>query len=437
MKLVDNSAKTNWKYVIIVVFVALFIGGGVLWYAWSFKPMSESIVLQIPTPQPKEQFDISAWQTYRNEDLGFEVKYPEKWEAEESSEEIIIKNPTSESTFSIIQNPNPKNLSMDDWFREATIVNGRPTVKAAAKLTTINGVNAYRFYTELEPPNPLFEVFIKGNNKKIFTLFADSQTPSDSKILDQILSTFRFVKNIAIPITAQVGGKTVTVSIRVPFPDYIDEKSIKSFSFDSNGDGNSEIILIALQSLDTIKKEDRHPLEYHTEKDGYFLAITLLDERGNYRTLGDLVYHGTFAQTPTLKGIQDIDDDTQDEIIVDLQRIGATGGKIEGILNIDFLRQKLDWVKFRDKEGKVKDASFFIRDGATYARWYSIEDVDQDGRKELIDFSVDYPYYLVEPTGCTVKAYEWDGSIFSYNEEVSQIRYAQIGDSCGKEHFRG
>ena len=33
-----------------------------------------------PPPSPKEEIDTSNWKTYRNEEYGFEVKYPEEWE---------------------------------------------------------------------------------------------------------------------------------------------------------------------------------------------------------------------------------------------------------------------------------------------------------------------------------------------------------------------
>ena len=51
----DNSAKTNWKFTGIVVILAVLIGGGVLLYG---LPEPEEEIPQITPPQKSEEADI-------------------------------------------------------------------------------------------------------------------------------------------------------------------------------------------------------------------------------------------------------------------------------------------------------------------------------------------------------------------------------------------
>ncbi|MCH7605159.1 hypothetical protein IID24_04205, partial [Patescibacteria group bacterium] len=138
-----------------------------------------------------DQINTSDWQTYRNEELGFEVKRPTEWIVENTN----VVNPKSGSSFEITKNENSDNLSLDEWFRQATMISGRPTVKAAAERTIINGMPAYMLETELSPPNPLFEVVAIANSQSnIFSIYAYYEVQEDIETLNQILSTFRFIE---------------------------------------------------------------------------------------------------------------------------------------------------------------------------------------------------------------------------------------------------
>lgn len=71
--------KTNWKYLAIVVVLGLVVGVGIVGYANLPTPASQPIeISNIQKPTPRQTLDTSTWQTYRNSELGFEVRYPSK-----------------------------------------------------------------------------------------------------------------------------------------------------------------------------------------------------------------------------------------------------------------------------------------------------------------------------------------------------------------------
>ncbi|MEK7518015.1 MAG: hypothetical protein AAB583_05720 [Patescibacteria group bacterium] len=137
------------------------------------------------------EIDTSTWQTYHNDEFGFEVKYPAWWVKDIDAVNLV--NPESGSSFQVTKNGNPDNLSLDEWFKQAVLISGRPTAKAGAERITINAIPAYKLETKLAPPNPLFEVVAIANSQgDIFSIYAYYKVQEDAETLKQILSTFRF-----------------------------------------------------------------------------------------------------------------------------------------------------------------------------------------------------------------------------------------------------
>ena len=80
-----TQGKTNWKYILILLILAVLVGGGIL--VWVEKQEVPSIELfeikkpeKIVKEEPRPENETANWKTYRNEEYGFEIKYPEDWD---------------------------------------------------------------------------------------------------------------------------------------------------------------------------------------------------------------------------------------------------------------------------------------------------------------------------------------------------------------------
>ena len=67
----------------------------------------------------KDNTDVSKWQTYRNEEFGFEMKYPEEWKQCEGEDicfrkDISFDHPRKFTEINIKANQNNQNLSFDE-----------------------------------------------------------------------------------------------------------------------------------------------------------------------------------------------------------------------------------------------------------------------------------------------------------------------------------
>ena len=77
--MIKFNQQTNWKYILIVVILAVIVGGGILAYQYWWLPKQET-----KPPEITLKDETAGWQTYRNEEYGFEVKYPVSWHFDDS-----------------------------------------------------------------------------------------------------------------------------------------------------------------------------------------------------------------------------------------------------------------------------------------------------------------------------------------------------------------
>jgi hypothetical protein len=159
-----TKGKTNWKYILIVVILAAIVGGWIFGYLRYFNKEISSLTKfpEIKKPEkPKIEEEIANWKTYRNEEYGFEIKYPEDLKIYTDSLPTVVEFGKNEWRIfgikfyrNVCELPeNVKCVSFKDWISKAF----SPTLwKKETK--NIFGIGDY---TEIE----IIEPFIFGEEK--------------------------------------------------------------------------------------------------------------------------------------------------------------------------------------------------------------------------------------------------------------------------------
>ena len=213
-------ANKRLYFIVALLAVVLTLGGILLLKTMESSlppaPSPMPIAQQTPPPTPQQEvLDTSDWQTYRNEEFGFEVKYPKGWYSVWRNESILELSNEQRSAVGT----GSENVVMLQLIvaREASLIDLFETLKNAkigvpyekdlmiyTKLEDfqIGEVPAVRYKADRTAVpyigSPIEEeiLFRKGTDafQINFIGFTDSVLNQHKELMNQILSTFRFVE---------------------------------------------------------------------------------------------------------------------------------------------------------------------------------------------------------------------------------------------------
>jgi len=176
--------------ILILIIIIVLAGGGISAWQYFGASRKEVKVPEVKTSEEIVQNETANWQTYRNDEFGFELKYPQGWVVRDRE----LYDPLCDSSYRagiecsvwFVLEQNPSSLSALEWMaaerfylayfprnQETTVVGGVDGVKATVTLVHIFEGTAVVFGR-----NDTIYEFVSGN----------------SAVLHRTLSTFRFIE---------------------------------------------------------------------------------------------------------------------------------------------------------------------------------------------------------------------------------------------------
>jgi hypothetical protein len=173
--------------IIIIAVIGILTTAGILVYIYLWHPVEPQ------TQQNSNNSETADWKTYRNEELGFEFKYPENWVIEKTSNYISFcstKYLDANECVILRTYDNPSNLSLRDFVgnnAEELMINLEDSFGEQEKI--INGRSV--FYFEEPAIGTLSNYFISANQRILHFQASDYEYETD-KVCEKIISIFKF-----------------------------------------------------------------------------------------------------------------------------------------------------------------------------------------------------------------------------------------------------
>lgn len=209
--------KRKWPLALLMLLALIILNLYILYSAFNTAfsgPLPEEFKAYMKSFETKqEKQPVSNWQTYRNEEYGFEIKYPTEWRPVEITDGLGRKQLYSLGApgaqyngFSVGGYPYEK--SVDDFFDEQKVIletaEGANYILSEVKDTIVGGERAIeipnlsnaKYYEEkvifVEHNGFIYQIIVPTRFESFDSIVQVGE--EETKVFDQILPTFRFTK---------------------------------------------------------------------------------------------------------------------------------------------------------------------------------------------------------------------------------------------------